>query len=72
MMANGRWVLELTRRNWVDLDEEERQVFEDWLKNAQPHDLYMLIKHTRREAKRRRLSSVKEFKAVTPEEKDDE
>lgn len=70
-MANGRWVLELTRRNWVDLDEEERQVFEDWLKNAKPHDLYMLIKHVRREAKRRRLSSVKEFNAVTPEEDDD-
>jgi hypothetical protein len=62
-MANGRWAAELIDRAWVDLDEDERQVFDDWLKNAKGHDLYILLRHVRRGG--RRQSSVQLFKAVT-------
>ena len=65
-MTNGHWILELTRRTWVELDEEERAAFAEWLKGAKPHDLYMLVRHVRREATRKRISSVKAFNAVQP------
>lgn len=61
-MANGSWITELIERAWVDLDEDERQVFDDWLQDAKGHDLYILARHCRRN---RRPSSVKLMKAVT-------
>jgi len=60
-MANGRFVIELTDRSWVDLAEEEREVFEDWLRYAKGHDLYILVRHAKRS---RKLSSVLNMKAV--------
>jgi len=57
----GRFVIELTDRAWVDLTEEEQEVFDDWLRNAKGHDLYMLVRHAKRKKKQ---SSLMDMKAV--------
>lgn len=64
-MANGTWILELAERAWSDLDEDEQQVFADWLARAAGHDLYLLVRHARRH---RKQSSVKTMKAVAGDE----
>lgn len=68
-MANGHWVIELAQRSWVELDEDERAVFDNWLRTASGRDLYILVRHAMRP---RKTSSVKKMKAVKGDEYDED
>ncbi len=68
---HGRIVMELCEKNWASLTDEEREVFDEWLKGASGEDLYMLLRHGRRMWSRNRPSSttleaVKETKSNRP------
>lgn len=64
-MGLGRMIIELCARSWGELDEDEREVFAEWLKTAAPHDLFLLVRHA---MKHRKTSSVKAIKAVTSDD----
>jgi len=66
-MSNGRFIIELTDRPWVDFTQEECDVFDDWLRNAKGHDLYILVRHAKRV---RKQSSVMNMKAVVGDTED--
>jgi hypothetical protein len=66
-VSTGRFVIELTDRAWVDLTEEEQEVFDDWLRSAKGHDLYMLVRHAKRKKKQ---SSLMNMKAVVGDTED--
>lgn len=65
-MSNGHWVIELARSSWGSLSEDEKKVFDDWLKTATRHDVYLLIRHVRQATRRGKMSSVQRFLAVQP------
>ena len=68
-MASGSWLLDLLDRSWVDLTEDEKQVFDRWLHGARGYDLYILLRHAKRH---RKMSKVEAFKAVAGILDDDE
>jgi hypothetical protein len=59
--VKGSWMLEMVSRGWVDLDEYEKRVFEEWLVDAKGYDLYILLRHAVTYQKR---SSVMNMMAV--------
>lgn len=69
---HGLMVVELMETEWGKLTGEERQVIEDWLKDATVQDLYMLCHQVRRRARRRKTSSSQTFEAVKALEEPDE
>ena len=60
----ARALLELSERTWSELDEDERQAFDDWADGVQGVDLYMLLRFARRKWRRKRVSSSQTFEAV--------
>lgn len=44
-MTSGPWVIELAQKSWLDLSDEERRVFDDWLASAEGRDLYLLVRY---------------------------
>lgn len=54
----GQIVMELVERNWAELQGDEKELFDEWLKSARGEDLYMLLRHGRRMWMRGRPSST--------------
>jgi len=65
-MSTGHWVIELAQKSWLDLSDEERKVFEEWLRSAEGRDLYLLVRYAM--SFRRRSSSQK---VAVPDLKDE-
>lgn len=65
-MTTGPWVVELAQRSWLDLSEDERAVFSEWLRSAEGRDLYLLVRYAM--SYRKRSSSQK---VVKPDLKDE-
>lgn len=60
-MSSGARILELAERSWRRLRPDEREVFADWLLSAGPHDLYLLIRYLRQEARHLRQQQQREL-----------
>jgi hypothetical protein len=65
-MSTGHWVIELAQKSWLDLSEDERKVFEEWLRTAEGRDLYLLVRYAM--SFRKRSSSQK---VAVPDLKDE-
>lgn len=65
-MTTGHWVVELSQRSWLDLSEEEKQVFSEWIRTAEGRDLYLLVRYAM--SFRKRSSSQK---VAVPDLKDE-
>jgi len=69
-VANGRIIAaDLIDRAWGELGDDEREVFDDWLRTASGVDLYLLLRYVRR--RRPRTSSVSDLLAVRGDDGDD-
>lgn len=62
-MAHGNWVIELAQKSWSEMDDDERKVFDDWLKSSTGRDLFLLVRFALRYSKQ---SSASTLKAVSP------
>jgi hypothetical protein len=61
---HARAIIELIRRNWAELNDAERGVFDDWLRHATGADLYMLLRFAWRRWRRPRTSSSQTMQAI--------
>ena len=66
-MTSGPWVIELAQKSWLDMSEDERAIFDDWLRSAKGRDLYLLVRYAM--SFRKRSSSQR---VVVPDLKDGE
>lgn len=64
MSETARAMLELVERGWASLTPEEQAIFNDWMLHAHGVDLYLLLRHARRQWSRGQSSISQTLSAI--------
>ncbi len=71
MSESARAMLELVDRGWAGLTADEQQIFNDWMAHGYGVDLYLLLRHARRQWTRRTSTTSQTLAAIKETEGDE-